>query len=166
MLIKRQIAEIQPERERERESTLRGGAGIRLSKKGLVYRCCITTSHGWAAPGRAHYSQQAAQAGESRPWLGLARMGGRHCQHCTSPLRVTCCLDTVDTDMLLALSTQKIKPSSLGSGLSFLRTFTPKLHPPTHLTRPIQTCIQTSTQIMYSSQWRRCEPVDLISILL
>ena len=27
---------------------------------------------------------------ESRPWLGLARMGGRHCQHCTSPLRVTC----------------------------------------------------------------------------
>ena len=103
---------------------------------------------------------------ESRPWLGLARgarMGVRHCQHCTSPLRVTCCLDT---DMLLALSTQKIKPSSLGSGLSFLRTFTPKLHPPTHLTRPIQTCIQTTTQIMYSSQWRRCEPVDLISILL
>ena len=151
------------QRERERESTLRGGAGIRLSKKGLVYRCCITTSHGWAAPGRAHYSQQAAQAGESRPWLGLARMGGRHCQHCTSPLRVTCCLDT---DRLLALSTQKIKPSLRGSGLSFLRTFTPKLHPPTHLTRPIQTCIQTSTQIMYSSRSRRCEPVDLISILL
>ena len=61
VLIKRQIAEIQAER--ERESTLRGGAGIRLSKKGLVYRCCITTSHGWAAPRRAHSpSQQAAQA--------------------------------------------------------------------------------------------------------